>query len=256
MSKEYLSIPHKTRMRVWLDNKKERLGGGFHTPPYPEVRTAADYKVKRVWTWVPNGVSTGYSEKPIDQLEKLRASCQGCWGGTEFDMAGYKCRWCEDLEGYFRKVTKHATGWYTRCNDYDEVTNGIVLTLPNRNGKQQFMIGCTDPHNEGTGIVEQEIYYDEFEAAGCADRLAERSAEMDREDDLKQRAEQAVEDIKGDIKDVRTHIKELVAGLRTSVLSDTVCKEMRKTLKGYRESVRTKIARIRKIEDEPWCLLR
>jgi hypothetical protein len=154
MNSDYLSLPLADRLRVFRDNQKQSLGGGWHD-------------AHQRWHWVPHGF----------------AAFSGCWGGTPFQVGSRTGRWCEDLEGYFRSVQKaheilslRHRGWFV--NHFQaETTEGLVLQLPGRRGRDRFMAACSDPDNPGTGIVEQCLYGDRELAAHAADRLAELYAD-------------------------------------------------------------------------------
>lgn len=234
---DYLRIPLPKRLEAFRRANKEHLGGGWHTDKQHEPG-------KKKWHWVPQGFR----------------DANGCWGGAAFEVGSDTCKWCENLTGYFRNVTDAHdlirlghTGWYVDIRN-DETTKGQVLQLPARHGKTLFMAACTDPCNANTGIVELCLYDDKDTAARGADQLAERYGEDCREDDLKSHAEAHIEELKQEITDTRTHIKELVAGLRESKLAKVVCDEMRSTIRKLRSTVRSKKARIERITDEPWTV--
>lgn len=229
---DYLKIPLAKRLDAFRRNGKRDLGGGWHDE-------------NKKWHWVP---------------QSMRES-GGCWGSEAFMVGSDNCRWCEDLDGYFRNVKdaddiirlRH-TGWYVD-HFQDETTHGIVLQLPARNRNTLFMSACSDPWNKNAGIVEQRLYDDREDCARSADGLAEYYAEFCREDDLKQAAEHDMEELREEIKKNRAHIKQLVAGIRESQLAPAVCDEMRRTIRTLRQECRDAIDRIAKIEAEPWIVL-
>ena len=84
-------------------------------------------------------------------------------------------------EGYGRDYPK---GWYTRHDDYNETTSGVVYQLPARNGVPQYVAGYSDPDNNGPAVLSfDETFEDKMEAARAANRLAELMAEESREHD-------------------------------------------------------------------------
>ncbi len=229
---DYLKIPLAIRLEAFRRNGKKQLGGGWQDE-------------NQRWHGVP---------------QTMRQS-DACWGGAVFSLGGFQCHWCENLSGYFREtgeahklISLRHTGWYVDHNQ-DEITKGMVLQLPARHGQTLFLAACTDPWNSNAGVVEQYLYRDKATAARVADKLAERYAEDSREHDLKFQAEQQIEELQAAIHANRARIRELVAGIRRSVLDTIVCTEMRATIRRLRSECAAHRRRIAKIEDQPWILL-
>lgn len=85
------------------------------------------------------------------------------------------------------------TGWYT--NDFGDLCNGIVVTLPPMPGfsEGRFMAGYYLTDN-GETVVNPELYADKYSAVMDADRMAERYAEVEREYQEKWQAAREIED--------------------------------------------------------------
>lgn len=80
------------------------------------------------------------------------------------------------------------TGWFTDDNQ-DDTTRGVVLRLPHKRG---YLIGCSDPWNDGNVIVDKSSFWrydDEIGAAYAADQTAQWYAEACIESDNEFRAE-------------------------------------------------------------------
>ena len=198
----------------------------------------------------------------MDLGAPIHARIRRLLGRRRVQSGRRRCRWAEDLSGYFRNVKPaHEIirlghkGWYVNAIHQDETTEGLVLQLPARHGQTLFMAACSDPWNDNSGIVEQYLYDDADTAARSADGLAENYAETCREDDLKQTAERDIEDLQNEIKEARERIRELIAGIRRSTLDTVVCDEMRRSIRRLRSQCESKRARSTKLQEEPECLL-
>ena len=227
---DYLNISLSKRLEAFRKNNCQSLGGGW-------------YDENKKWHWVPHGFSTASDF------------------GAPFKIGSSDCRWCENISGHFREtgqahkiISLGHTGWYVD-NFQDSLTRGIVLQLPSRNGKPLYFAACTDPWNRNCGIIENYLYDEKDGAARAADQLAGRYAEDSREDDLKQMAEREIETLKDSVKNIRKEIRSLVAGIRQSSVSNVVCEQLRGDVRRLRQQVREKLARIEKVESEPWVLI-
>jgi len=234
---DYLNIPLFKRLKAFRQNKQDGrpqgLGGGWHDE-------------NKKWHWVPHGFST---------TPDFGSPFQTKWWPSA------KTRWCENLSGHFRETGKahelirlNYKGWFVD-NFQDSSTRGLVLQLPSRKGKSLYLAACTDPWNKNCGIVEMCFYDEKEEAARAADQLAECYAEDAREDDLKQLAESEIAQLKTSIKSTRKHIRTLVTGIRQSKVSTVVCQQLRNDVRRLRQQVREQLARIQKIQSEPWVLI-
>ena len=115
-------------------------------------------------------------------------------------------------------------GWYVDrfCG---ETVRGVVYRLPSGRG---FLAGYSDPWNgakDGSGpcSLEFEAYETPEAAARAADRLAECAGERYREDALQQEAAGQLEIAEDEAKKARDEIRDLVAGIRESILAPNVC---------------------------------
>lgn len=131
------------------------------------------------------------------------------------------------------------TGWYID-RFQDETISGVVYRLPSGRG---FLAGYTDPWNsekDGSGPcnLEFETHATETEAARRADRLAELRAEFLREDSLREEAKVRAEDLTQRVADIREEIRELIRGIRESILAPSVCRTMRDRIRALRAESR------------------
>lgn len=131
------------------------------------------------------------------------------------------------------------TGWYVD-RFQDETVSGVVYRLPSGRG---FLAGYTDPWNsekDGSGPcnLEFETHATETEAARRADRLAELRAEFLREDSLREEAKTRADDLTQRVADIREEIRELVRGIRESILAPAVCRTMRDRIRALRAESR------------------
>ncbi len=122
---------------------------------------------------------------------------QGMRGGATFQAHGESCVWMESPGDYMRTVgAAHDIarregwrldhkGWY--CDDdgmTGETIHGIVYQLPAaKDHKPRYMIGASDPCNEGAALVAWGFYDDLREAMRASDSLAESVAEERRDSD-------------------------------------------------------------------------
>jgi hypothetical protein len=131
--------------------------------------------------------------------------------GTAYDIARG--------EGYGRDYPR---GWYTRHDDYDETTSGVVYQLPARNGVPQYIAGYSDPNDNGADLSFDETFEDKMEAARAANRLAELMAEESRAYDEAWQAGNRFADLGREVQELR---RDLLATIREA-------KQAAKTLRG------------------------
>ncbi len=148
-------------------------------------------------------------------------------------------------------------GWYVNGN-HDETLVGVVYRLPSGRG---FLAGFSDPWNgekDGSGPcnLEFSVYETAEDAARVADRLAECAGERYREDSLKQDAEYRLEEALGDAEKARDEIRELVAGIRESILAPSVCKTLRAQVRKLRRDYLESIREARGYVENPYLLER
>jgi hypothetical protein len=229
----YLNTPLSKRLEAFRRNECKSLGGGWHTHEYGNKR----------WHWVPHGFSTTPDF------------------GATFKVGCYECRWCENISGHFREtgeaheiIRLNHRGWFVD-NFQHSTTRGMVLQLAARQGKNLYLATCSDPWNKNSGIIELCFYDEKEDAARAADGLAECYAEDSREDDLKMLVETEIASLKDSIAELRQRIRSLVAGIRQSKVADIVCEQLRCDIRRLRREVRQKLARIEKIQAEPWVLI-
>ncbi len=135
---------------------------------------------------------------------------------------GRKFRWIENYTyglrfvGYADEIYYYIRhrGWFTRDDGWDgEVLRGIVVQLPARHGREQYLAGYDDPNNDGCGCFEMDIYDDKDEAAKAADHTAESFADRERDYNRAWDAVQLAEDTLGqsrqDVQDELTTIRML-----------------------------------------------
>lgn len=131
------------------------------------------------------------------------------------------------------------TGWYVD-RFQDEAVSGVVYRLPSGRG---FLAGYTDLWNgakDGSGPcnLEFEAHPTAEEAARRADRLAEIYAEFLRDDSIQQEAKMRAEDLTERVGTLREEIRELVRGIRESVLAPSICRAMRERIRALRAESR------------------
>ena len=137
-------------------------------------------------------------------------------------------------EGCYKSIDH--TGWYTRHDDYDEKTCGIVYALPARHGERLLVAGYTDPCNVGAACLSFDcLYSDEMEAARAADRLAELMAEESREYDEAWQAGSRWADLGRDARELRetvlATIREVkLAGKAMRGIYPTLCKAIAESI--------------------------
>ncbi len=155
--------------------------------------------------------------------------------GTVYDIAR--------AEGYGRDYPR---GWYTRHDDFDETTSGVVYQLPARNGVPQYIAGYSDPCNDGPAVLSfDETFEDKMVAARAANRLAELMAEDSREHDEAWQAGNRFADLGREVQELR---RDLLATIREA-------KEAAKTLRGtfpklcetLQSSIRRELRDVRKL---------
>jgi hypothetical protein len=143
-------------------------------------------------------------------------------------------------------------GWFVNhCQD--ETTRGVVYRL----SRNRFLAGASDPHQcdkrgEGPWICDNEVFSDPENAARHADRVAELYAEFCREDDARQTAEIRIEEAQEEIKSIRVDIRQLVAGIRKSVLDPVICARLRADLRQLRTGSQEQWQAIRKLKANFW----
>lgn len=173
------------------------------------------------------------------------------WGGKPFAIGanvGYWNtfgRWHESPEtpcrfvGLAHKIVRlDHTGWFTIDECADELAHGVVYLLPHG----RFLACIADPcqsNKDGTGpaIVETDrngnpcIYEDKEEAARAADQFAELYAEAERayqEQERKRTAlEESIAGAENELTELRGDTRQLIAGIRESQLSPSLCARMR-----------------------------
>jgi hypothetical protein len=152
--------------------------------------------------------------------------------GTAHDIAR--------AEGYYRSIDH--TGWYTRFEDYNEKTCGVVFQLPARNGKPRYVAGFSDPANKinersSASVSFDQFYDDKMDAARAADRLAELMAEESCEYDEAWQAGSHYADLAREVATLRKEALELIqeakqaAGIMRNAFP-ALCSAIRASIQG------------------------
>lgn len=188
------------------------------------------------------------------------ATVEAWWGdrggvrsGQAYEDGGTMLTWVEHPLDCFRSVRKchdinrmDHTGWWTHPDGSDS-QHGVVCRLPGRGGKPLFVVGHSDPHNDGPVTLDlEETYTDESEAARRADRIADLAAETEREYQTAWEAGNRVGEGLTKCRKARRWIKKLIAEMRTAKASAVALPTICTTLRDRIKSLRRGIARVKK----------
>lgn len=174
---------------------------------------------------------------------------------TEANIGGLSLRFVGAADTILTRL-RHK-GWYVET-DHDHVTRGVVYRLP---GGRGFLAGYSDPwqsDDDGSGpcSLEFEAHETAEDAARRADRLAERAGERYREDALHQEAQFGLDEAERDAKRTRDEIRDIVAGIRESILAPSICAVLRAKVRELRGEYLAAIREARLHVENPYLLER
>jgi hypothetical protein len=198
-----------------------------------------------------------------------RYTCQFTWqdrGNINQPFAAYghkRLRWIEQpaelwrftgtsydisrAEGFGRRNIPE--GWYTRRDDCSETTSGVVYQLPARNGVPQYVVGYSDPDNDGPAVLSfDETFDDKMEAARAANRLAELMAEKSREHDEAWQAGNRFDYLGREVQELR---RDLLATIQEAkAAAATLRGTFPKLCETVQASIRAGLAEVQKLRKE------
>lgn len=130
-------------------------------------------------------------------------------------------RWIENISrglriaGEAHEITTRLPLGYYVDQFCDETVRGLVVQLPARHGRPQYVAAVADPYNKDCALVDfADVTDDKADAARWADGMADRYADDAREFSAKDQAERDIEDAREEIKAAHDRHRELMRGLR------------------------------------------
>ena len=186
-----------------------------------------------------NQPRAGYGHKRLRWVEEpaWRAT------GTAYDIAR------KESYGY-SSIPK---GWYTRHEDYDETTSGVVYQLPARKGVPQYVAGYSDPNGNGACLSFDQLFDDKMDAARAADKLAERYAEESCEYDEAWQAGSRYADLAREVATLRKEALELIQEAKQA--AGTMRNAFPALCSAIRASIQGTLAEIQKLREKRAKLL-